>query len=254
MKIDLSARSWGRVVLTTVLGTLACVAVALYVDSYNFATMEPSPRLRALVTDIGVPLILAVPLFLFFAGKLRELAIANHKLTVFASTDSMTQVLNRAAFTTLVNAYLEDVRGAQSVQGALLIVDADHFKSINDLYGHDQGDEALISIAHTIRDLLHSPDIVGRLGGEEFGVFLPGASRDRASDVAETIRQSVSHAPFAPDGIVRPLSVSVGGAVFSQRLAFGDLFRAADALLYAAKRAGRDRTTVAAVDITALAA
>jgi len=241
-------------VLSTVLGTLACIGVALYADSYNIGTMDSAERMRALLTDIGVPLVLAVPLLLFFGSKLRELAIANRRLTAFASTDGMTQVLNRAAFTTLVNAYLEDIRSAQAIQGALLIVDADHFKAINDLYGHDSGDQALITIAHTIRDLLHSPEIVGRLGGEEFGVFLPGASRERASRIAEDIRQSVAEAPFAPDGVSRPLSVSVGGAVFSERLPFSDLFRAADALLYAAKRGGRDRTTVAAVDLTALAA
>ena len=94
---------------------------------------------------------LAVPLLLFFTGKLRELAIAHKRLTIYASTDALTQVMNRAAFATLVDAYLKDVRAAESqAKGAFLIIDADNFKSVNDRFGHDRGDEALVTIARAI--------------------------------------------------------------------------------------------------------
>jgi diguanylate cyclase len=254
LKFDLSAEGWGRVVLSTLLGTAACVAAAVYVDSYNFASLDEAGRFRAILTDILLPLALAVPLLLFFTSKLRELAIANRRLTVFASTDGLTKVMNRAAFETLVEAYLAEVRRAEAaISGALLIIDADNFKTVNDRYGHDRGDEALIAIAHSISAMLRAPDIVGRLGGEEFGVFLPGASQAQAQTVAERIRDSVSHATFAPSGAPHQLSVSVGGAAFRRRLPFGDLFRLADQQLYAAKRAGRNRVAIA-TDDTALAA
>jgi len=95
--------------------------------------------------------------------------------------------------------------------------------------------------------MLRAPDLVGRLGGEEFGVFLPGAGRDQAESVAERIRQTVNTASFAPAGSAHPLSVSVGGAVFDRALPFADLFRVADQQLYAAKQRGRNRVSLAPV-------
>jgi diguanylate cyclase (GGDEF)-like protein len=245
MKLDLSPESWGRVIVFTVGGTAVCVAVALSVDSFNFAGMDEAARLRAILTDVLLPIVLAVPLLLFFTGKLRELAIAHRRLTVYASTDGLTQVMNRAAFATLVDAYLTDVRTEERrAHGALLIIDADNFKTVNDRYGHDRGDEALVKIASTIKSTLRSPDIVGRLGGEEFGVFLPGVGPDQAKLVAERIRQSVSSADFAPSGKPHQLSVSVGGAVFDGHLPFAELFRLADQQLYVAKRDGRNRVSM----------
>ena len=245
MKLDLSPESWGRVVLSTIAGTAICIAVAIYVDSFNFAGMDEARRLRAILTDVLLPIVLAVPLLLFFTGKLRELAIAHRRLTIYASTDGLTQVMNRAAFSTLVDAYLSDVHAAEMHKhGALLIIDADNFKAVNDRYGHDHGDAALITITQSIKAMLRAPDLVGRLGGEEFGVFLPGASRDQAETVAERIRQSVSTATFTPAGDTHPLSVSVGGAVFDQPLPFADLFRMADQQLYVAKQRGRNRVAI----------
>jgi len=248
MKLDLSPESWGRVILSTVLGTSICVAAAVYVDSFNFANMDDAGRVRALLTDVVLPIVLAVPMFLFFTGKLRELAIAHRHLTIYASTDGLTQVMNRAAFSTLVDAYLKDVHAsAGRAGGALLIIDADNFKAVNDRYGHDRGDEALIAIAAAIKAMLRAPDIVGRLGGEEFGVFLPGANADQAERVAERIRASVSATAFAPAGTPHELSVSVGGAVFAATLPFADLFRVADRQLYAAKQHGRNRVEIAPI-------
>ena len=248
MKLDLSPESRGRVILTTIIGTAVCVATAVYVDSFNFSLYDEAARLRALLTDVFLPIILAVPLLLFFSNKLRELAIAHKKLTIYASTDALTQVMNRAAFSTLVDAYLKDVRAAEEkAKGAFLIIDADHFKSVNDRFGHDRGDEALVTIAHAIKSMLRAPDLVGRLGGEEFGVFLPGATTEQATLVAERIRQSVNDAKFMPAGAEHHLSVSVGGAVFERELPYAELFRLADQQLYAAKRDGRNRVAISPI-------
>src|SRR5204862_4233943 len=108
-KIDLSAQSWGRVIVTTIVGTVFCIVIALAVDSFNLSTMEADARMRSIAIDIFLPILLAVPLLLFFSGKLRELAIAHQRLTVYASTDALTGILNRAAFATLVDAYLQEV-------------------------------------------------------------------------------------------------------------------------------------------------
>lgn len=240
LRMTFSARGWGRVIGITTGGTLLCIAITLYVDSFNFAGMSEANRLRALLSDFFLPILFCVPVLLFFTMKLRELAIAQHQLAILASTDSLTQVLNRLAFSTLVNAHLD-----AAAAGALLIIDADNFKAINDRYGHDRGDEALVTIAHAITAALPAPGLVGRLGGEEFGVFLPGAGEEQARHAAERIRGGVDAAEFIPDGTPHDLSVSIGGAVFDQRLAHAELFRRADQQLYAAKRKGRNCVAIA---------
>ena len=241
--LDFSARGWGRVILWTFVGTAFCVAVALYVDSFSFARLTDEALRRAILIDVFVPMGLAVPLLFFFTTKLRELAIAHDQLARYAATDSLTSVLNRAAFTSLVEGYLADVRAGER-QGALLVLDADNFKKINDRFGHDQGDIALRAIASTVRSMLRGVDIVGRLGGEEFGVFLPGSSLVQAEAVAERIRSSVASTAFVPAGTPVPLTISVGGAVFDKRLPFADLFRLADQQLYVAKNRGRNRVSI----------
>lgn len=246
-RLDFSPRGWGRVILRTVLGTLVCIAVPLYVDSFSFAALDDDARTRAVLTDIVLPLMLAAPMLLFLAIKLRELAIAHYEHSIMASKDGLTSVLNRSAFMTRVDAHLRKMRTEERAAGALLVVDADNFKSINDSYGHDCGDEALRILAGSIARVLRSTDLVGRIGGEEFGIFLPGSTPTHAALVAERIRKSVNEADFVPDGRRRPLAVSVGGAAFERQISFGELFRIADQQLYAAKQSGRNRISVSPV-------
>jgi diguanylate cyclase len=252
--IDLSSTGRTRVVVATILVTLACIAVSVSLAETGITTYGSDHLDQFVFAAIVVPIAMAGPVMYFLMSKLRELAIAHERLTVYAATDALTQVMNRAAFSTLVEAYLKEVHAHEDkTRGALLIIDADNFKSVNDNFGHDLGDRALITIAASIKAMLRAPDLVGRLGGEEFGVFLPGASTDQAKVVAERIRQNVSDAAFEPGGARHRLSVSVGGAVFESRLSFAELFRRADRELYRAKQNGRNRVFVAAVDV-ALAA
>lgn len=238
---DLSSLGWGRVVAVTVAGTLVCIAAALFVDSFNFPDLDGDKVGRAIGVDILLPLCLAAPMLAFLMTKLRELAIAKHKLTILASTDSLTAVLNRGAFQLIVDSYLEKVQLAElPAQGTLLVVDVDYFKRINDDLGHHQGDAALKLIAGAIKDAVREVDLVGRIGGEEFGVFLPSLGLDDATKIAERIRASIGGVVFPP-GSTGQLSVSVGGASFSTYVPFEALFTAADERLYKAKHAGRNR-------------
>ena len=99
-------------------------------------------------------------------------------------------------------------------------------------------------ISAAIKACLRSGDLVGRTGGEEFGVFLPGATENNAAHVAERIRSVISETLFEPGGKQCSLSVSVGAVVFESQLAFDDLFRAADTVLSTAKKEGRNRAKV----------
>jgi diguanylate cyclase (GGDEF)-like protein len=239
--VEPSVQSWGRVILLTIAGTLCCVVLAFTIDSYSFKEgvwrLGTSPE-----NDVIIPLLIAPPFFFYLLSKLRQLAIAHKQLTVIASTDGLTSCFNRAAFTTLVDAYLERVNQQERrCDGALLVMDVDHFKNVNDNFGHDAGDEALKLIAQSIRSTLREVDLVGRMGGEEFSVFLPGIALDRAVVVAERIRETVKAAEFCFEGVSCDLSISIGGATFVQRTSFSELYKLADKQLYDAKRKGRNR-------------
>ncbi len=242
----MSRRGLLRLARWTVFGTAGCLAVSLTYNYFAFRHLGGEALFQGLVSATILPIVLAGPLFFYLTMKLRELAIANHRLSRAASTDSLTECLNRGAFTAAVEAHLGD-SAASHPRGALLVIDADQFKRINDRFGHDAGDEALREIAAAIREATRADNLIGRLGGEEFGVFLPNASDADAAEIAERIRQTIHACRFAPDGVRWRLSASVGGAVFDQVIEFSDLFRIADQRLYRAKMAGRNRVEMVRV-------
>lgn len=246
--MDLSPSGHGRIYLVTIVATLLCVGVALFIDSFNFATMTPEMRLRAILTDLFIPTLLAAPTIFLFMRKLRELVLAHERLAIFASTDPLTGVLNRSALTTIIERRLHaDAGNGTPVRGALMILDADNFKSINDSHGHEQGDVALKLITDAVRSVLRKTDLLGRIGGEEFCVFLPGATQFVAEAVGERIRHAVSVIPFTPAGRPHKLSVSIGGAVFDRQLPLSDLLRIADQQLCVAKQNGRNRVAISPI-------
>jgi diguanylate cyclase len=217
------------------------MAAALMVVSYTAQFMQGFARELTIASAFVLPMVLSVPIMYFFASKLRELAIAQHELTIIASHDSLTTCLNRGAFITLVDAYLRQVNEPDGLGGGLLVVDADNFKSINDRFGHAAGDVALRLIALGAASVLRAADLIGRVGGEEFAIFLPRAGMVEAQSIGELIRSAVGDLEFRPSGKPETLTVSVGGAVFQGPVSFGELFGSADACLYAAKRGGRNR-------------
>lgn len=237
-----SVQTWASVGRWTLFGTLACIAVAVTFNAILFGELGAEVIRRAMISATVLPIIMGLPLFAIMSLRMRGLALTNRRLGLIARTDSLTACLNRGAFTARVNAILS--RRPTVPHGAMLMIDADNFKAINDLYGHEAGDEALAIIARSIRAILRSGDLVGRMGGEEFGVYLPSVDARNAEAIAERIRRSVNLAIFTPNGRLRPLSVSIGGAVFDQPTSFSDLFRIADQRLYGAKQGGRNRVTV----------
>jgi len=239
---DFSAEGRARVGLITILGTLGSMAIALLAVSYTTQFMTPVPRLLSWIAAIAIPLVMSAPIFWLFCSKLRDLAITHRQLALLASQDSLTGCLNRGAYITLVDAYLTQVNMPSGVhEGALLVIDADHFKDINDRFGHASGDTALRLLVSAIRECLRSTDLLGRVGGEEFSVFLPRSVPLVAALVADRIRSNISSIDFSPNGVLERLSVSVGGATYRGRISFNDLFNLADARLYEAKARGRNR-------------
>ncbi|WP_428687091.1 GGDEF domain-containing protein [Roseibium sp.] len=239
--LDWSARGRARVYALTALGTATCIALAFAFDSFSFTTWSwrwGSDPLNNLI----IPLLIAPPFFFLLLGKMRQLSIAHQELAQVASTDSLTSLLNRRAFMEVVEGYIRRMEtSSRQATDALLVIDVDHFKSVNDRYGHDTGDDALRLVASSICGSLCEADLAGRLGGEEFGVFLPGKSHEHVSLIAERIRMSVDELRFEPNGEPHPLSISIGGVIFEESPTFKELYRKADEQLYFAKRNGRNR-------------
>jgi len=153
-------------------------------------------------------------------------------------TDNLTGLANRRAFDEQLEAEF-DVARTRGRELALLVIDIDHFKRLNDTRGHAEGDRALRRLAAILRSPVREPDVCFRYGGEEFVVLMPGANAESALVLAEQLRERVA-AETAND---HALTISVGIAALGDRRAASaeDLFREADAALYAAKTAGRNR-------------
>jgi diguanylate cyclase len=173
----------------------------------------------------------------------RELEALNAALQRQATTDALTGLKNRMVFR---NSLLESIAVAER-QGtllALLLIDVDHFKRINDTHGHQQGDRVLQSIAASLAENTRDQDIVARFGGEEFAVLLPNAAPDEAVTVAEKLRRGCAE---ICDGVGR-LTISVGVAAFRPGDTDATLLGRADEALYASKARGRNCVTVEAAD------
>lgn len=203
-------------------------------------TFSAGVDMPGLMVAIVTPICLGGPMILTFAVGTERMRHANAQLTRLATIDGLTDIFNRRAFSAAVEKYCT----APHRRGVLLVIDADHFKTVNDRFGHDQGDEALRNIAHALSLTIPRPGLVGRLGGEEFGVYLPDMNLAQAEDVADAVRRAVAEIEFAPEGVPCPLSVSIGGAPHERPAPFRTLYREADECLYSAKRNGRDRVAL----------
>ncbi|XPV75066.1 MAG: diguanylate cyclase [Desulfovibrio sp.] len=163
-----------------------------------------------------------------------------------AMTDSLTGLWNRRFFEEQVQKKLSQCSGCGRGM-ALMMVDVDHFKQVNDNYGHDAGDKALCALAETLRSVVRNHDIVARFGGEEFVVFLPEAGLQSASHIAERIRAAIKDLRILCDNVVLKMTVSIGVAAVTPMVQPLDIaLKFADEAMYCAKENGRDRVEICA--------
>jgi two-component system, cell cycle response regulator len=172
---------------------------------------------------------------------IRQLESANERLTMMATTDSLTGIANRRHF--FERAGDELIRASRSGKPlCLLALDIDHFKIVNDTYGHQAGDTVLRKMSDEINEILRGSDVFGRLGGEEFGILLPETKLPAAIAIAERIRRHIAGLVISHDTLEISITVSLGVAEFpGDGEKFEALSAAADRRLYAAKESGRNR-------------
>ncbi len=169
---------------------------------------------------------------------------AQEQLRFQATHDQLTGVLNRAEIMETLRRELERAAGAKTATG-LLMLDIDHFKNINDTYGHLTGDAVLKEVTQRITKAVRGYDSVGRYGGEEFVVVLPGCSREQIDQGAERVRSAVDNGPVLIRDSKVVVTISIGGAVIANgSISDTEMLAAADSALYRAKAIGRNRTVL----------
>ncbi len=175
----------------------------------------------------------------------RQARAAQAELRRLASIDELTGVANRRWFTAMASRELERCRRFNH-QLALLMIDVDHFKRVNDTHGHAVGDEVLKAFTRILEGNLRSVDLLGRLGGEEFAVVLPEADENAALQTAERLRAAVESLQFPfEDGTVLRITTSVGISILAvSGESLDSLLARADSALYAAKGQGRNRVVL----------
>ncbi|KGE04684.1 GGDEF domain-containing protein [Pseudohaliea rubra] len=211
------------------------LVLALFAMSYRQAPVMPL-ELPALL-NLGAVLVAHCIIFRF-SERSRELAYA--ELARLSQYDELTGLLNRRQFDAELRQHMALARRRGS-STAVLLVDLDHFKHINDRHGHLVGDRVLVEAGQCISAVVRATDSVGRWGGEEFVIVCPDTELSGASQVAEKVRRSLERSPLG-DGV--QLSASVGVAVDRSEESVESLLARADGALYRAKEQGRNRVVL----------
>ena len=232
-------------VRTGILILVSTIAIAMAVTWVTTFQYESWIHTQAMLTAFFLPLLI-VPGCIAIIGRQNY---RDHKImlevTRLALTDEMTGLANRRAFerdaAEIFDRHTESSRGT-----ALFIVDIDHFKAVNDAYGHGAGDRSLVHVAAQLRRNLPHDALVARLGGEEFAILLRFNSLADIYQRAEALRQGVatSHCRVGEHRI--NVTISIGIGIAGPEASLGDVLSRADCALYSAKEEGRNRFAIAA--------
>jgi len=201
---------------------------------------RPGVSLPVLIAIVGVALAALLGALVLVWSRNEKM----QELRLQASQDPLTGLKNRRRFGEDLRSELARSRREDTV-GAVLMLDLDNFKQVNDTLGHPAGDRTIADIAGVLRGRMRATDVVARLGGDEFAVVLPRCELDEAEEVAEAIARSIRmHTP--PGEAAPPITASIGIATFGPRAeSYDAVLSAADNAMYEAKRAGRDSVRVA---------
>lgn len=181
------------------------------------------------------------------AADVSDWKTTQDKLKTLAERDTLTQLFNRRGFVDTVKPMIKHCVDHKQ-PFAILLADVDHFKAINDTHGHAAGDKALKSFSQRLSKALRNRDIVARVGGEEFAIFLPDSDQETAEHIAERLRAKIAKNPISVDGARIPITASFGlkiCEITNEVPRLKDLLQTADNALYRAKQTGRNKVALA---------
>ncbi len=232
-------------VITSVIFTAAVLTLtmsaAMLLDQYGFDI-----RLDLVMAfTAGVSLVVAPPVSWVMVGQMLLIYHMEEEMRSLASSDSLTGLLNRRAFFENANSYVS-LANRECTDFSVIVIDLDHFKSINDQYGHLAGDAVLQLFADVVNSVARRSDIIGRLGGEEFAIVLPSTGADEAREFSERLHDATGKAVLKYRSSAIHYSISMGSTSSSSSKSDDiiELLTQADIALYQAKREGRNRTVV----------
>jgi diguanylate cyclase (GGDEF)-like protein len=174
-----------------------------------------------------------------------ELKSANERLALMSRTDGLTGLLNRAYWEELLETeYMRQQRNAREM--CLIMFDIDHFKKVNDTYGHPAGDDVIRAVSEAVKVNSRATDISGRYGGEEFTILLIDSDQENTFQFAERLREAIASTKVSTEAGELSVTVSLGIASFSSDYQHhGQWIEAADKALYVSKESGRNKTSIA---------
>ena len=224
---------------------ICLVATVLFIYCEVFENITPLISLPAQTEKtilMSVGLVTIVHIYIVMSLMSRSIDRYQRELAQQATTDALTGVFNRRMLMLIGDELVATAKRYQQVL-SVLILDLDHFKSINDRFGHQGGDKALEVVAKTLKSKLRESDCVARYGGEEFVVVLPHTDIKQAKNIAEALRAAIANASVAlADGRIITLTASIGVANLSNHiLTVSELINEADMALYQAKENGRNQ-------------
>ncbi|HUV21141.1 MAG TPA: GGDEF domain-containing protein [Gammaproteobacteria bacterium] len=255
--IDLLAKigRFNTVIIVTLIAVLAALgATLLAVSLLNQQGYGLHPGIAAILAGC-IALLVALPIAWFLVDLLLRVYRDEQEMRNLASYDSLTGLLSRHAFFDNANNYVSLAR-REHKPFVVMIIDLDHFKLINDRYGHPAGDAVLKLFANITNSVARRSDIVGRLGGEEFAIVLPSTSTAKALEFAERLHAAINKAVLTFNDSAIKYTASIGLAEFDRDSAdnIDELLARADLALYEAKQSGRNRTATFNPQLTQAAA
>ncbi len=200
----------------------------------------PAASAAGLLTTLPALLLVPFALLLSFRRSEHTSFATQRKLRYLADMDVLTRVPNRRHFQELATDALRTIKADNA---SVLMFDIDHFRRINDMFGHASGDDALRQVSECMRETLREPDVAGRLGGDQFAILLPDTASKGAMVVASRIVTQLATRQVAPR--IAPLSLSFGVVSLLEHETIADAIRRAEQALHEAKRQGRSRVVVA---------
>lgn len=238
---DAITRPEHMVAIMLLVGILIMLARVIWIPDPGMLSLTASTPMQGIVfTYASLMPVITTSGFLLMCGER-----LNKDLTRLAMLDPLTGVFNRRTMTEMADkAIAASKRHGRAL--SLLILDIDHFKRINDQFGHEAGDLALCRLVELVQEVMHESDVLARIGGEEFVLILPDSDERAAVDFAERIRRRLNDANFSISGWAVPLRVSIGVGTLGPEISnLETLLRETDHAMYEAKRSGRDRVVAA---------